>query len=277
MKKFKIFKQILLSALMISFAACSSDDDSPETPEEPGEVVAKVKEFKMREVENNSTSDWSETSTIYDYDNDDRISKVVFKYVYSVSSNNYEQRYNINYNNEGKVQNIAYEDTDTGESGTINFNYSGGQISSISSPEGSIDITYHSGNNSFTYQLDPELDVDTIYFNGANDITRHASSAYGTSQLTPNSNTGVYTNTSLNKELKIYLAMRAGGMANNDYYQTKEMTKMVISGQTLFGPIDEPYVLNVVNVVRNADGLIESYSYSEDFQEDYSFEITYTD
>ena len=277
MKNLKNLKHLVLSLVLISFtAACSSDDDAP-APDDDPVTEKRVKEFKLRVTENNSGSDWNEESSIYDYNPDGKMTKIVKKNVSSISSENFEHRFNINYNNDGTVQNLAYELTDEGVSGLVNFGYTGGKLSAISDSEFSIPINYHAATNSFTYQLDAELDVDTIYFNSSNDIVRHASAIYGTSQLTTNSNEGVYNNTSLNQELKIYFAMREGGMANNNFYQTKELTKMVISGQTILGPIEDPYIFDVVNLVRNSDGLIESYAYAEDFEEDFAFQITYTD
>lgn len=275
MKTFKtIFTQLFLSMLILSFAGCKKDDDGVGTPGDP-DSGTKVREFKR------ITTDGSvlkEDSSIYEYNANGILSRIIERHISSSPPADYDVQFSINYNNNGTVQNLTFIDSDTGETGTINFGYSEGRLSSLSSPKGdNIDIFYHPATNAFTYQLDAELAVDTIYFNSANDIVRHASSFTGTRQTTTNSNTGVFSGTPVNQELKIYFMLGMDAVGLDSFFHSREITAIEISGETIFGPIEEPYILNVVNVTRNAEGRITSYDYSDDFDDNMSFEITYTD
>ncbi len=273
MKKFKIFKKILLCALVISFTACSSDDDSPGTPDGSGAV--KVKEFKRITTQTDFVINGIENSMIYEYNDEGKVNRVVNKVVNQNPADNYEYRYTIHYNTDQTVQRIDVVDTEFGENTVVNFNYTGGRLSSLSYSEGEpLLFSYNSATNTYSCVLDPEFPdfVVSVSFNSANDVTGFTG-LFGTQQVSTNSNEGIYAGTSMNQELKVYFMLVGDPVGNNGFFQSKEITQIHASGETIFGPI-EPITVNMVNVVRNSAGLITSYQIEGG---DPRFEITYVE
>jgi|GEM_PF-2533843 len=268
----KIFKQLLLSILMISFTACSSDDDSSGTPEGPA-AMAKVKEFKRITTQTDLVLNGIENILTFEYNANGKVSKLVEKTIHENPIDNGEIRYTIQYNNDETVQSVTVEDIDFGETDVVNFNYTSGRLSSLTASGETISITYNSATGTYSCVPDPESPdfVVSVSFNSENDVVG-VTGILGTYEVSTNANNGVFAGTPINQELKVYLMMVSDPIGNFGFFQTKEITEIHASGESIFGPID-PTTINIGDVERNADGLIQAYSYSDDPR----FEITYMD
>jgi len=60
----------------------------------------------------------------------------------------------------------------------------------------------------------------------------------GNQQVSTNSNNGVYAKTSLNQELKVYLMIYGDAIGSGGFFQSKEITQIHVSGESIFGPVD---------------------------------------
>jgi len=266
MKNLKNLRHLVLSLVLILFAAsCSSDDDAPAPDDDPVTQTAKVKEIRRIMHDHDFVINGIENALVFDYDTEGKISHITNKVVNENPAENYDDHYAITYNSDGTIQKIQYTDGFAGENATTNFGYSDGKLSSLTESGGTLDISYNAAGNYFSYQFSSEFPVCSIYFNSNGNIAKYDDPFWGTKTLTTNSNEGVYVETPMNQELKIYLIMRSLDPSGyHNYFLTKELTKIETSGETIFGPIEGTVTTNIINVVRNSDGLIESYWHDGD-------------